>query len=255
MQQITAPVIQSRPLVADVLQLVLGAPMLAQTAQPGQFVTVRATGSGSYDPLLPIALPLAALDRTAGTVTLLVAAQDPAQRWLAERPVGERLELLGPLGHGWTIASAARNLLLIGTLATAASLLALLDLGLQRGLAVTLIIGAPIGPGLPAHLVPSAVEYHLGRGPDPAQAALELVDPAMLSWADAIYTTLPPAHWPALSHQIQRVRVRWDRGLAATALSPPLACGVGVCGACSVQIGRKTRLICTDGPIFDLRDS
>ncbi len=250
MLELDAPIIARHRPAPGLHQLVLGAPALAAAAQPGQFALIGAADSGSYDPLTPAALAFAGLDRAAGTVTLL-AGDAP---W-AQRAFGERLRVRGPLGQGWAVAPAARHLLLIGTADGAASLLALVALAVGRQLATTLVIGAPIGPGIPASLVPPAVEYHLARGRDPSAAALELVDDAMLRWADAIYTTLPPPAWAALGQRIERTRLRWDRGLAWAAHLPSLPCGVGVCGACAIEVGRRRRLACTDGPVFDLRDS
>jgi hypothetical protein len=37
-------------------------------------------------------------------------------------------------------------------------------------------------------------------------------------------------------------------------LDGPLVCGVGACGVCAIELRKRTRLLCTHGPVFDLRD-
>lgn len=253
MLQLEAPIIAIRTPATGLRQIVLGSAQLAQAAQPGQFIAVRMAYGTSTDPLLRTALPLAGIDRTVGTVTLLV--RNDTDQLITQRHVGDTLDLLGPLGHGWPVANAARNVLLLGTADAAASLLVLVETAVSHNLAITLLIGAPIGPGLPANLVPSAVEYHLGRSLDPTQAALDLLDDDLLRWADAIYTALPVAAWLPLVDRIRRTRIRWDRGVAYAYALPPLPCAVGVCGTCALPIGNKRRLVCVDGPVFDLRDT
>lgn len=253
MLHLFATLLASHAPAAGLHQLVLAAPELARLGLPGQSIAIALAGPGSSDPLLRAALPLACLDPTAGTVTLLWTPT-AALRPLTERAVGTSLDVLGPIGHGWPIAPATRNLLLIGVADAAAPLLALTEAALRQRLAVTLVLGAPIGPGLPTSLVPPAAEYTLGRGLDPAAAALAAVDDALLRWADAIYLALPRTAWPVVANRLRHVRVRWDRGLAHAHSDIALPCAVGVCGACALATKKGLRLACVDGPVFDLRD-
>ena len=75
-----------------------------------------------------------------------------------------------------------------------------------------------------------------------------------LSWADQICVALPGDQLPALRDTIRAVKFRWERGFASVLLEGPLVCGVGACGVCAVDLRRGTRMLCSDGPVFDLRD-
>jgi dihydroorotate dehydrogenase electron transfer subunit len=75
-----------------------------------------------------------------------------------------------------------------------------------------------------------------------------------LSWADQICVALPSDQLPALRDAIRAVKFRWERGFASVLLEGPLVCGVGACGVCAVDLRRGTRMLCSDGPVFDLRD-
>ena len=50
------------------------------------------------------------------------------------------------------------------------------------------------------------------------------------------------------------VACRSERGFASVLLEGPLVCGVGACGVCAVETRKGMRMLCSDGPVFDLRD-
>src|SRR5438105_15688801 len=75
-----------------------------------------------------------------------------------------------------------------------------------------------------------------------------------IGWADQIFAARPSDLLLALRESIGRVKYRWERGFAGALLEGPLVCGVGACGVCAVELRRGTRLLCADGPTFDLRD-
>lgn len=71
--------------------LTLRAPEIAAAAQPGQFVMVAVPGS-------VLRRPYWVAGSGTGTIDLLVEVVGPGSAWLAGRSVGERLDVLGPLG-------------------------------------------------------------------------------------------------------------------------------------------------------------
>lgn len=247
----------------------LGSAQLA-AAQPGQYVALRCAAAGSYDPLLRRPLFVATTDARANTCTLLVSDLDPAYDFLNSQVRGAALNLLGPLGRGWNVGTSARTLALISTPPQASALFALAHSSVARGLAVTLALGAPqddapiadddlqplIAP--PPFLLPAAAEYNIAQGDYPAEAALSLLDDALLRWADLLAIALPLELLPRVAERVRSVRLQWNRDFAQVALlsSQPnqLACYVGICGACSVDGRHGRKLVCSDGPVFDLRD-
>ena len=54
------------------------------------------------------------------------------------------------------------------------------------------------------------------------------------------------------SPSVREVRVGPGKHFAQALVVPPMACGVGACQGCAVQVERGVRLACTDGPVFDL---
>ena len=271
-----------RAATPELCWLTLAAPELARAARPGQYLLVRCAEEGSADPLLRRPLFIAAAEPALGQVALLYQPNERGLAWLARGRAGDMLDALGPFGRGFTLDARTRNLLLIGSGPGLAALLLLAGQASARGCAVTLLAAANHPAGLPPpYLLPSEVEYQttidsatdllIHQAPPtsehgasgsaskqkrkpksgPLSPAL-LVASAPISWADQICAALPSAELPTLSEQIRRTKYRWERGFASALLEGPLICGVGACGVCTVALRNGTRLLCSDGPVFDL---
>jgi dihydroorotate dehydrogenase electron transfer subunit len=79
--------------------LTLAAPEVAKAARPGQFAMLRVPGT--YDPLLPRAFSFYGVDAQSGQVTFLYRVVGKGTRLLAAQQAGSRLQIWGPLGHGF----------------------------------------------------------------------------------------------------------------------------------------------------------
>jgi dihydroorotate dehydrogenase electron transfer subunit len=284
-QQRQLEIADQRAVTPRLRWLTLHAPDLARGVRAGQYLLVRCAEQGSYDPLLRRPLFVAAAEPALGQIGLLYQPSERGLIWLSRGRAGDTLDVIGPLGHPFVLDSRTRNLLLMGSGPGLAALLLLAQAGAARG-AVTLIAGAN-EPDLlpPPFLLPGEVEYQTIAGAaidlvavQPAAAVTEPnkqirrqgdkankqsnlspsprlpVSPSPISWADQICAALPLDQLLALRDSIGRVRYRWERGFASALLEGPLVCGVGACGVCAIELRRGTRLLCADGPVFDLRD-
>ncbi len=179
-----------------------------------------------------------------------VLGDDAGYGWLAARPPGTRLNLIGPLGAGFDLPLATRNLLLLAEPARLPALLPLVHAALDRGghVAVLLPGAAPPDPDL-LRLLPMAVETR------PAGDEWEAHVRELARWADYTAIALPAALLPATAASIKAGRLRLDAGFAHVLAGVPLPCTTGACHGCLVPLanGRQTRA-CVHGPIFDLVD-
>jgi len=244
--------------------LTLHAPELARGVRAGQYLLVRCTEQGSYDPLLRRPLFIAAAEPALGQIGLLYEPSERGLLWLSRGRAGDTLDVIGPLGHPFALDGRTSNLLLVGSGPGLGALLLLAHVGAARG-AVTLIAGAEDAERLPPpFLLPGEVEYQTVPGLQSAdfksqiagsstQSAIYNLQSA-ITWADQIFAALPTEQLLGLRDAIGRVKYRWERGFAEALLEGPLVCGVGACGVCAVTLRRGTRLLCADGPVFDMRD-
>ena len=176
---------------------------------------------------------------------------DPGSRWLRALGPGETVNLIGPLGNGFTMSKSCRNLLVLAEAAWLQALLPAINEMLDSNGRVTAIIlhdGSQQLQPLLASL-PIAVEVHLS-GPDETwrQTVTDTV-----RWADQIFAAIPPSHYPSLAETIRHRRFRLEEDYAQMLVRADLACGYGGCLACIVPTanGSVTRA-CVHGPVLDL---
>ncbi|WP_052891213.1 hypothetical protein [Thermogemmatispora carboxidivorans] len=234
--------------------LELRAPALAQAVRPGQYCMVRCAEEGAFDPLLRRPFFVHSVEGQHCRILFQVRGRGTA--WLARRPAGEELDLLGPLGQGWQLPSRLSTLLLVAEGFGVVALALLAQRASEQGLAVTLVqeVTQP-QESYPAALLPEEVEYHLvtsagGAAQDTGQQGGLLTTLGdYLSWADAVCLGVSRETALQLYQRFERLR---RPGFAQVAVLQPLVCGTGTCLACTLETSRNPRLICQDGPTFDL---
>lgn len=190
------------------------------------------------------------------TLDVVVAAAGPGSTWLAERPVGARLEITGPLGRPFALPREPVACLLVGEGHGAAPLFPLAERLRERGCAVNLVVAAPdearLLSALEARRSARAVTVITGdgsvgvRGDVRSQiaAALERSD------ADVVYAVGPHDMLRSVAAAAEQ-RGAWSQ----VALETPMPCGTGLCQGCPVPVIAEdgaSRLVrgCVDGPVF-----
>lgn len=176
-----------------------------------------------------------------GMPTLMTAALKPGPVSLGPIPrawhPGTRLELRGPLGHGFKLPSALNRLGLIALGHTAARLLPLIQPALSQNADIAIFSAAPL-PTLPP-----IIEIHTLK-------AL----PEALAWADFLALDLPLENLPALRGRLQLNPHDYLPCPAQVLLTTPMPCAaIGECSVCAVPRAKQGyALACKDGPVFNL---
>ncbi len=98
-----AGVLQQTQLASDVNLLKFQAPAIAREAQPGQFLTIEITKQAV--PFLRRPFGIADVDRQQGVVTVVYRIVGDGTKILAQVKAGENLNVMGPLGHGFSLDS------------------------------------------------------------------------------------------------------------------------------------------------------
>lgn len=249
MKRIQALITAVMPITAHLSKLYLKVPQIAQQAQPGQFVTCLV--SPRHDPYLRLPLPICGL--SGETLSLLLDDRDEGAPALRQE-VGETLDLLGPLGHGFRIPPGVSNLLLVSDGTCLAPLLSLADHAVANNRNVTLLmLSVSDGPGLPVSLLPASIEYHtyaLTEGWTWEQTGWQ----GLIAWADQTYVALADRLRASLAQQQRQDPIRWRRDMIQAWVWRPMACGLGICQACAIPTRKGIQHVCSDGPVFDLYD-
>ncbi len=232
----------------------LSAPAVGRTAQPGQFLMIRC-GEG-WDPLLPRPMSFHRF-RQAGEerqFAILFDLRGRGTDWLWRRQPGDVVSLFGPLGRGYAVKRQSQNLLVVTGGIGVAALVALADEAIGEGRAVTLLQGAKTASKLfPLGSLPTEVEV-VSATEDGSAGHRGLVSellPQYLPWADQVFACGPNAMYEAMAGIM---RQEASRKSVQVLLEEHMACGMGVCYCCGVFTRRGVRLVCTDGPRFELRE-
>jgi dihydroorotate dehydrogenase electron transfer subunit len=251
MRLFTATLLANNEISSGVHLLEMYAPELAQSAQPGQYCMLRCCDSLASDPLLRRAFFVHEIEVDQGLCRLLVYRRGRGSAWLARQPAGAPLDLLGPLGHGWTLRPAVHNLLLLAEAPVLAAVLSVARQALQHDIAVTLLSYTSQGEAsYPAALLPPEVEYQILQREETPEALAEQISSYLL-WADQVCCSV--------SRETLQVLVplstRWrDRHFAQVVLWSPLICASGACFSCQIETRHGSRLLCRAGPVFSLND-
>jgi dihydroorotate dehydrogenase electron transfer subunit len=250
MKQVSAAVLSNEELWPGVYLQWAQAPEIANEACPGQYVMVRC-GEG-YD--MPLRRPLS-VHRISedGRIALLFAAVGRGTEWLAQRKEGDSLDLFGPLGNGFSIAPSSKNLLLVAGGIGIAPLVALADLAVTSGQSVTLLMGDRTADRIYSeHLLPSGITSVVATEDGSAGEKGMVTDllPRFVPEADQIYACGPLPMYRSMAGMGPELGNKPVQAL----LEVVLGCGVGACLGCTVETGQGRKLVCKDGPVFDLRD-
>lgn len=252
MDLVRAKVLRNTVVMPETHAIELENPMLGRSAQAGQFLYVRC--GPTWEPLLR--RPFSVHGVRPEGVSLLVQALGQGTRMIAGRRTGDLLDVLGPLGRPFSVASVTRRFLLVGGGHSLAPILALAEQVLPRGGEVVMLFGAATAERVfPASLVPPEVEYQVAtedgslghHGP-----VTELL-PRYLDWADAVYACGPPPLLEAIARASRRA-VSGGPGSdkpVQVAVEQQLGCAMGVCLGCVVWTRHGYQRVCRDGPVFD----
>jgi dihydroorotate dehydrogenase electron transfer subunit len=186
---------------------------------------------------------LLAQDRESILSAPLFLVDNEASGFLAASPIPERwfpglaLELRGPFGYGFHLPAEMQRLAAIALGGSAARLLPVIGMALEKGAAVTLF-GGSASSGLPL----SVEAYPLSAFPE-AQG-----------WADYQVVDTPLETLPDLREKTARNLAGNSVPGQALVFTPMPCGGLGDCGACAIQSHRSWKLACKDGPVFNLKD-
>ena len=262
MKQITASIISNREILPGMVRsgtrttlgtylIWLSCPEIASEARPGQFVMVRC----GEECILPRPLSIHQINSKGGMALLFTAWEDgKGTPWLSQRKVNTSIELLGPLGNGFSIKPEAKKLLLMAGGIGITPLYFLTQEAISRGCSVILLLGARTESQLyPKNLLPTGMKLVTATEDGTAGATGRVSEllPEFIDWADQIFACGPMPMY-------RDIAVKYARRLAdksiQISLEMRMGCGLGVCYGCTVKTKNGLKQVCKDGPVFELND-
>ena len=248
MKQVIAPVISNTKITSSFYQMWLEAPQIVSEAKPGQFVMVHC---GS-DTVLPRPLSIHRLDGS--RLALLFTVVGKGTAWLAQRRAGDSINILGPLGNGFSIHSASQKLLMVAGGMGIAPLYFMAQEALKKELSVTLLYGTAVKNPYPEdHLTPGIKLITATEDGSVGHHGLvtDLL-PEFTDWADQVFVCGPMSMYREMA--LKKKEFKLEGKPVQVSLEVRMGCGRGVCYGCTIKTKNGLKKVCQDGPVFDRDD-
>lgn len=242
-----ATVIGQRVLNATTKLIEVYAPEIAKTAVPGQFVNVQVCKNTA--PLLRRPFGVAGVNADNGTFIMIYRIIGEATHILAEVCSGDKLSIVGPLGHGFTM-EAERPLLVGGGLGLA-PLLYLAEGFCAQNKPIEILMGGRSEEELfwtdLYEDICQNIHITTDDGSCGVQGTVIALLPQLLDSGkyDCVYVCGPVPMMKAVAEVAAEKNIKCQ-----VSLEKYMACGLGACLSCSCSgIGKRLK-VCTDGPVF-----
>lgn len=229
-------------------------PPVAKAARPGQFLTIRC--SDSTEPLLR--RPFGFHRVEGDSFRILYEVLGKGTRKLSSAKAGDALDILGPLGNGFTIPGGKKDAVIIaGGIGVAPLAFLAEELLKDKKKGVSVIIGARGKRSLLCR------EHFKGLGIKTLVAtddgscgskcfATDLLEKLIKGGRPSemvVYACGPSPMLKAAAGAAKK------RGIEAYgSFEEYIACGVGACLGCAIRTKSGYKLICKDGPVFKLEE-
>ena len=233
----------------------VSAPRLAASAQPGQFLIVRADENGERIPLT-----VCDYNKEKGTVTIVTQKVGASSRKICDLEQGDSFQdVSGPLGRPSDFIELSdeeignkRFIFIAGGLGTAPVYPQAKYLH-ERGAKVDIIVGAKTADMLILEDEMSKVCDHLYVCTDDGSKGMKGLVTEKLSQlceAGEKYDQAVSIGPMIMMKFVTLTAKKYDLPLVVS-LNTLMVDGTGMCGACRVTVGGKVRFACVEGPEFD----
>ena len=259
MEQSSCTITSNVEVMPSIHLMWIEAPDIAVAAQPGQFITVRC---GDF----PLRRPFSVHQVSSREIALLFKVTGKGTLWLSQQQKRDRIDILGPLGRGFSIEPGARNLLLVAGGIGIAPLVFLMQYAVSQH-QITLIHGASTAAQLyTERSQPTAISYQgvqfvpvTEDGSMGKKGMATDILPDFLDRADQVYACGPLEMYKAMAEVSLRVptlsgRSNLELKKSQVSLEVRMGCGFGACYSCTINTKKGLKQVCRDGPVFELDD-
>ena len=242
-----AKIISKRFFSENVAELVLEAPLIANSRRAGHFVMVRVDEHSERMPLT-----IADADTERGTITLVVQRIGVSSTKLVALNAGDEVaNLVGPLGKATTIKHFGTVVCACGGVG-AAPMLPIARALKEAGNRVITVLAARTAELIILQEQLAAVSDELIIMTDDGslgQKGLVTMGVEQVIQREQVDKCITIG--PAIMMKFVALTTKKYNIPTEASLNTIMVDGTGMCGACRVTVGGKTKFVCVDGPEFD----
>ncbi len=244
-----AVIVSQKCIGTDIYDMVLSFPRGAKEAKPGQFIAMYCEDGTK---LLPRPISICGIDAENGTLRVVYRIAGEGTRLFSEMKEGDSLEVLGPLGNGFTMKE--EKAIIVGG---GIGIPPMLELAKQLSCEKTVVLGYRDELFLKeefeacADVVVATEDGSCGT----KGTVIDAINEANVDGA-VIYACGPMPMLKALAEYAEAHNME-----AQISLEERMACGIGACLGCICKTKKKdhhtnvnNQRICKDGPVFDAKE-
>ncbi len=223
------------------------APLIAKSRKPGNFVIVRVDKHSERMPLT-----IADADIQRGTITLVIQEVGMSSTKLCRKEVGDTIEdLVGPLGNPTHIENFGTVICACGGLGAAPMLPIIRGLKAAGNRVLSVIAGRTAELVIMEDEIRESSDEVIIMTDDGSKGEKGVVTVGIEKFCqqehiDKAFAIGPPIMMKFSCLMTQKYGISTD-----VSLNTIMVDGTGMCGACRLTIGGKTKFVCIDGPEFD----
>lgn len=243
-------IVAKKHLSENVVEIEVEAPLIARKRQAGHFVILKTGLQGERVPLT-----IAKADVAKGTITLIIQKAGVSSHKVASLEVGDEItDLVGPLGHPTQIRKYG-TVLCAGGGVGVAPLLPIVEAMHEAGNRIISVLAARsknlviLEPEIRANSDEVIIMTDDGSYGQKGLVTLGMEQVIALEKIDLALTIGPAIMMKYTSLLTAKYNIPTMASLNAVMVD-----GTGMCGACRVSVGGKTKFVCVNGPEFNAHE-
>lgn len=244
-----AVIVSQKCIGTDIYDMVLSFPRGAKEAKPGQFIAMYCEDGTK---ILPRPISICGIDAEKGTLRVVYRIAGEGTRLFSEMKEGDSLEVLGPLGNGFTMKE--EKAIIVGG---GIGIPPMLELDKQLSCEKTVVLGYRDELFLKDEFE-SYADVVVATEDGSCGTKGTVIDAIKEAGVDGkvIYACGPMPMLKALAEYAEAHDME-----AQISLEERMACGIGACLGCICKTKKKdhhtnvnNQRICKDGPVFDAKE-
>lgn len=240
-------ILQKEHFSEKVFKLVVEAPLIAKSRKAGHFVIVRVGEKGERMPLT-----IAAADPVKGTITLVVQEVGLSSTRLCELNVGDYItDVVGPLGKATHIENFGTVVCAGGGVGVAPMLPIVQALKAAGNRVITVLAGRTKELIILEKEMRESSDEVIIMTDDGSYGQKGLVTEGVEAVIKREKVDKCFAIGPAIMMKFVCLLTKKYDIPTDVSLNTIMVDGTGMCGACRITVGGKTKFVCVDGPEFD----
>ncbi len=230
-----------------VVKFVVEAPLIAKARKAGHFVMVKVGKKGERIPLT-----IADADPLKGTITLVVQRMGVSSSKLCKLEAGDSItDLVGPLGQATHIENFGTVVCACGGVGTAPMMPIVAALKKAGNRVITIIAARSKDLIILEEQMREYSDEVIVMTDDGSYGNKGLVTNGVEMVINREKVDMCVTIGPAIMMKFVSILTKKYEVPTVASLNTIMVDGTGMCGACRVSVGGKTRFVCVDGPEFD----